>query len=502
MAKKTIRTKAIDGSDVVFVKSDTPPSGAMKYVYFSPEKDYVVAFFKKKLDSAQRERLTNIIGRYREEIFEKNIGGEFWKPLFCWPDNIVEYNGSLGIVVPAYASDFFFQKDPNRKGKEKEGKWFASAKLLKLIDKKERGNFFNYVRISLKLAQAIRRLHSAGLAHSDLSYKNVLIDPCTGKACIIDIDGLVVPGKYEADVLGTPDFIAPEVIATQHLKVGRKTPSQYTDNHALAVLIYMYLLHRHPLRGGRYFGPDVENEEIMMMGTDPLFIEHPTDHRNCNLKREYGDDYDQFLPWVDLQNFSAEKICGPYLWRLFKLAFIDGLKDPFKRPFPNDWEMALVKTADYILPCSNPKCAQQYYVYNNSKHPKCPFCGTPYKNPLPVLFFYVKDKSKGSFRDDGSRLLVWDGQSLFKWHVYKNYFPNEKLKEEDKHRVGYFRFKEGKWWLHNEKISDMYEIPPSNPRRYILPGSEVALEEGTRILLSESASDGNGRLIIVKLAGC
>ena len=36
-------------------------------------------------------------------------------------------------------------------------------------------------------------MHAAGLCHSDLSYKNVLIDPEMGHACIIDVDGTVVP---------------------------------------------------------------------------------------------------------------------------------------------------------------------------------------------------------------------------------------------------------------------------------------------------------------------
>ncbi len=55
-------------------------------------------------------------------------------------------------------------------------------------------------------------MHAAGLAHSDLSYKNVLVDPVKGNASIIDLDGLVVPGRYPPDVVGTPDFIAPEVV--------------------------------------------------------------------------------------------------------------------------------------------------------------------------------------------------------------------------------------------------------------------------------------------------
>ncbi len=98
-------------------------------------------------------------------------------------------------------------------------------------------------------------MHAAGLCHSDLSYKNVLIDPELGHACIIDVDGLVVPGKYPPDVVGTPDFIAPEVVKTSHLSKDdprRVLPSIATDRHALSVLIYMYLLFRHPLREEKF----------------------------------------------------------------------------------------------------------------------------------------------------------------------------------------------------------------------------------------------------------
>lgn len=86
-----------------------------------------------------------------------------------------------------------------------------------------------------------------------LSYKNVLVDPTKGNACVIDVDGLVVPGKYPPDVVGTPDFIAPEVVMTSHLTGMAKTklPNISTDRHALSVLLYMYLLYRHPLRGGK-----------------------------------------------------------------------------------------------------------------------------------------------------------------------------------------------------------------------------------------------------------
>ena len=68
-------------------------------------------------------------------------------------------------------------------------------------------------------------MHQMGLAHSDLSYNNILIDPITKSANIIDLDGLVVPGLFPPEVYGTADFIAPEVLKTMHwtLKIKIKT---------------------------------------------------------------------------------------------------------------------------------------------------------------------------------------------------------------------------------------------------------------------------------------
>ena len=69
----------------------------MKDVYFSPDKSYVVAFFRDKQDFNAKDRLQNITGKYRENIFNQ-AGGEYWKDLYCWPTKIVEYNGKLGIT--------------------------------------------------------------------------------------------------------------------------------------------------------------------------------------------------------------------------------------------------------------------------------------------------------------------------------------------------------------------------------------------------------------------
>src|SRR5262249_17352519 len=162
----------------------------------------------------------------------------------------------------AYSSNFFFATG-NWRGKEKEGKWFSSPKLRKLLPAEERGNWLNYLQLCMLMARAVRKMHLTGLAHSDLSCKNVLLDPPHGRCAAIDIVPLVVPGVFPPDVLGTPGYIAPEVLATQHLALEdphRKLPSNLTDLHALAVLIYEYLLRRHPLKGPKVNGKTAEED--------------------------------------------------------------------------------------------------------------------------------------------------------------------------------------------------------------------------------------------------
>ena len=492
-----MKCKTLDGEEIAF-DNDLIGQGGMKDVYMGPDKSYVVAFFRDPLDYQGKERLKAIVGSYREGIYGQE-GGNYWKDLFCWPTAIVEKEGYTGIVVPTYDRHFFFQHGSVNndflgiKGKEKEGKWFASASNRnKYLAAEEKGNWLSYLRICLAISRAVRRLHAAGLAHSDLSYKNVLIDPTTGRACIIDIDGLVVPGKFPPDVVGTPDFIAPEVVATQHLDKGdpnRKLPSALTDRHALAVLIYMYLFYRHPLRGSKVHDTDANHDEELTMGLKALFIEHPTDASN----RVRADQLTAAqLPWADPARIPYTA-AGPHLAELFRKAFIDGLHDPQNRPTPSEWENALVRTIDMIQPCSN-HCEMGWYVFDNTSKPVCPYCGAPYQGKLPILNLY-SSRHSGSFRPDNHRVMVWDGQSLFAWHVNRLVFPNERLNDAQKKRVGYFQKHQNEWYLVNEGMPQMHDVA----NKVDIPiGGNIKLEEGVQILLSR---EEGGRLVQVQMAG-
>jgi DNA-binding helix-hairpin-helix protein with protein kinase domain len=334
-------------------------------------------------------------------------------------------------------------------------------------------------------------MHAAGLAHSDLSYKNVLVDPVGGNACLIDLDGLVVPGKFPPDVVGTPDFIAPEVVATTHLgkdEPGRKLPSILTDRHALAVLIYLYLLLRHPLRGDQVHDLDPQKDENLSMGERALFVEHPTDSSN-RIKLDHVRPSE--LPWKDTDRLPYT-ITGPYLATLFERAFIDGLHDPNKRPTADEWESALVKTIDLIQPCVNDACEQKWYVFDNTIKPVCPFCRTPYQGLLPVLNLY-SERSPGKFMPDNHRLMVYPGQSFFRWHVNRTVVPNERLGDEDRQRVGYFILHNGRWLLVNERMPDLMDV---ETKTSISIGAPIELTQARQLLASR---ERGGRLLIVQI---
>lgn len=491
-----IRLTASDGKPVVF-EDQIRASGGMKDVYFAPNEAYVVAFYRTPADAASRERLAAITGTYRERIFNQ-AGGDYWRTTYCWPVATVEYQGRLGVVVPFYERDFFFTHGSRNndmlgiQGREKESKWFTSASNRnRYLDRRELGTWLGQLRVCLSLARAVRRLHAAGLAHSDLSYKNVLIDPVQGRACMIDLDGLVVPGKFAPEVVGTPDFIAPEVVASAHLAKGdpaRKLPSISTDLHALATLIYMYLLLRHPLRGDCSHHEDPEQDELLAMGQQALFIEHPSNPAN-RVNPAHLKPFE--LPWKNPAQ-TPYTLAGPYLSQLFERAFIDGLHNPQARPGADEWEAALVKTLDLVQPCTNTACAQAWYVFDNSVSPACPFCHTPYQGLLPVLNLY-STWGEGSYRPDNHRLMVYSNQSLFPWHTHRDIFPNEKLSPEQKKRQAYCVLHAGQWWLVNEGLPELTLVNSQTP---IPIGERLALADGQQLLFSKQPG---GRLAVVQM---
>ncbi|NIG56566.1 helix-hairpin-helix domain-containing protein [Chitinophaga sp. Cy-1792] len=500
MTTKTVSSAINEGKSYQYIDDGAPMQGGMKDVYFSPDRSYVVAFYRSEQDFNSKARLRKIVTQYYDSFFNRE-GGAYYKDLYCWPTDMIEEGNRVGLIVPCYNKNFFFSKgyaaNDFIRGKEKEGKWFSSPKFRNKtfslrLDEQELGNWLSYFQICVNIARGVKRLHAAGLAHSDLSYKNVLVDPISRTAAIIDIDGLVVPGLFPPEVIGTPDFIAPEVLATRHLDKKdpeRKLPNRLTDLHALAVMIYLYLLHRHPLKGGKVHDLDTEKDDLLTMGEKALFIEHPQDTSN---RPKLHLVHPTELPWADVNKLPSG-IVGPYLNELFHKAFITGLHQPMERPPAEMWEQALLKTTDLMQPCANPGCEQKWYVFDNTNTPKCPFCGTVHQGTLPVLDLYYEFKPT-VWKSENHRLMVYNNQYLFEWHANRNIIRNERTTEAQKVPVGYFVFHQQQWVLVNQRLTSLKDLTED---KEIPVGSMVALTNGKRLLLSK---EEGGRVVHITMA--
>lgn len=495
-ANKIIRLKALDGQPVEF-RNVVKAHGTSKDIYFSVDDTYVVAFYKKPQSPNQRERINKIVGEYRKRIFTDTPEGYYWKEFFAWPQRIVEWDGRLGIVMPKYSSNFFFKGCPDIKdGVEKSGGWFTSAKIYnRRLPDNQKGDWRQWIALCIRFARAVRRMHAAGLAHSDLSYNNVLVDPLKPSVCIIDIDSLVVPPTFLPEVDGTKDFMAPEVVETCHLPLldpKRSKACINTDRHAMAVLIYMYLFQRHPLRTQRCFDDDDTENDRLMMGSQAVFIEHPTNDRNRVVVEALDkSELPQGNPALRPYTFS-----GPYLTPLFDKAFIEGLHNPAKRPSAMLWESALMQTFDILVPCSNPGCQHKFFVCDVDHlkgAPQCPFCGQTYNGAAIVcLDFYYAPKEK--FIPENRRLLLHGESFIHSWHAFYNIAANEKLTEANKKPLARVFHKNGQVWLNNLALTHLYD---NSSHAEIPIGGVVQLTQGHQLLFEKG--NPKSRLAVVRM---
>jgi serine/threonine protein kinase len=475
-----------DGRTLQF-KPDKIGDGAMKEVYFTHDRQSVVCFYKDAktaADPIRMQRLDRILGRNNPTVPKAQGGAAtndaeaaYFRNLFCWPTALVT-KPRFGIVAPTYPGHFFFQTGPDFiKGKEKNGMRFIGRKNRSLLEKfapEELGDFQMYLSLCVRMARAVARLHTAGLAHSDLSPNNVLVDPTRGACIVIDVDSLVVEGLFPPDVIGTKGYIAPEVLATVHLKVNdpqRKHPNARTDLHALAVLIYQYLLRRHPLDGKKVPNArTAEEQDLLSYGKEALFSEHPTDASNR----------------PDEKNYMPATAMGAQLSDLFQRAFVKGLHAPNDRPAALEWVRGLTRAWDMLQPCPA-NCKQKWYILPE-KNPKCCHCGAKPRGPAPVLKFY-SERRPGQWLADG-QVAVYHNQTLFKWHAFDDVFPGGF--DVDRTPQAYCATQAGQWLLVNQNLQSL--TSPGGNR--VPPGQAVVLKQGVEFRLSQEA---HGRKAVVEM---
>lgn len=436
---------------------------------------YVVKLYK-DVEPQRELALQKIIGpEYSVVLTDSQTEANYWQSLFAWPQAIIK-QPRLGITMC---------RAPNG---TKELQWFLNSKTRKLLKPSELGTWRNSVEIAVKMARGVRRMHMKGLCHSDLSFRNFLVNHKTSDVFLIDCDGLVVPGVLPPNVWGTPGCIAPELIAQQTTYPPAPEPlipSTRTDLHSLGTLIYWLLFMRHPLKGPKCHDPDPQRDDALSMGEKALFIEHPTDKAN-NLRN--------LPPAIQYSSMVTEAV-----QKLIRRAFVEGLHTPMLRPLAAEWERDLSRMLDSLVKCHNPQCpVGEFVLQPYQKSCRC-VCGTPLTKPsyLPILTFYAPWRGrKGQFQPDrGYQMIGQPGRTLHEWHAKPTtQYEDPRVDHRPKAEV---LFNRSKWFLKNLDFAELQIIDMSgNKTQAIRPGQQVELKDGLSLLLGPPDTS---RLIYVQM---
>jgi len=274
---------------------------------------------------------------------------------FLWPLDIAVRQGhpSFGYLMPL--------REPRYRG------------MAELMSRVVDPTFKTLTTMALELADCFLRLHSLGFCYSDISFGNIFFDPVTGEISICDNDNVTVDGEAITGVLGTPRFMAPEIVRDE------AGPTTGTDLHSLAVILFYLFMVHHPLEGRREREITCLDPPAMkkLYGTDALFIFDPKHGANRPVA---GIHNNATLFW---------NLYPGYVRDIFTRAFSEGLRDPGARVRESEWRTVFTRMRDQIFYCH--KCGAENFLADEGNLPgplaeqKCWFCRETSLPPMRLL---------------------------------------------------------------------------------------------------------------------
>ena len=288
---------------------------------------------------------------------------------------------------------------------------------------------------------------------------------------MIDIDNLYIAGRGNSAVLGTPRYIAPEIIRGDH------TPDVLSDNYSLAVLLFELLRVGHPYISDDVLEGTPEDEERACSGEG----EYVTESNSTNMLPE-------------------EAVFTKKLSELFARCFVDGKKNRLSRPSPRAFEFALMEASNKIILCSH--CGAWHYARRDPSANKflCPWCEEESK-PRAWLNFYECLYAGNSVWDMSQRISAKPKNSYIlrdsDHNKVKNYYivdiggANDGLIESEDF-LSFPRGKDGQFYIYNEfRKNGVWLLRKKIAKRtQILPGRYERLEYGDEIYFLDEAGDG------------
>lgn len=357
-----------------------------------------------KTESGRACRVLSLLGSggqgevYRVEVEGNHYALKWYYPNTATPEQfaVLEELVKIGPPNNRFLWPLELVRDPN-------GKTFGYLMYLRenrfkgmvdLMKRKVEPSFRALCTIGLQLAHSYLELHAKGLCYRDISFGNVFFDPDTGDVLICDNDNVGISGQSYSGVLGTPRFMAPEIVCNQ------AKPSTETDLYSLAVLLFYIFMLNHPLEGKREYEIRCLDLPAMekLYGKQPVFIFDP------------NDDSNRPLPHYHQNALIYWHIYPQFLRDLFTRAFTDGLHDPNKRVRESEWRLAFVRLRDSILYCLN--CgAENFYDAEKVKNKMpllCWNCNKPIRLPMRL-------------RLDGNIIMLNHDTRIFPHHLGELY---------------------------------------------------------------------------------
>ncbi len=244
---------------------------------------------------------------------------------FLWPLAVTEpAYGSFGYVMDLRPSDY--------------------VELTDLMVGNARFSTFKAaIESCLQITAAFRIIHQNGYCYQDLNDGNFFINPKTGSVLICDNDN-VAPNGAESFILGTPRYMAPEIVC------GRSKPNIQTDRFSLAIVLFMIICMNHPLEGKHWLVPCLTPaHERRLYGEEALFIYDQVDTSNRPVRGVHS-------------NVIKRWNCLPeYVKEAFRKSFnADAINNPSCRLREADWLKLLVRFQSDVMLC--PSCGGEVFA--------------------------------------------------------------------------------------------------------------------------------------------
>ena len=103
------------------------------------------------------------------------------------------------------------------------------------------------------LSQAFAQLELSELTFTDLNENGIFFDCETGEVCICDCDNITAGEYYK--MITYPGMTAPELLNNPDIR-----PSELTDRHSLAVILFEMVMGEHPYRDQSTYAMTLEEQ--------------------------------------------------------------------------------------------------------------------------------------------------------------------------------------------------------------------------------------------------